>query len=331
VGNSAEGDGGVIYGNSSVPVLTNCILTGNSAGKYGGAIRLFYDKPDPVILTNCLLTENSAGQRGGAYSSDGYSWGLSTIFTNCTFSRNSADIGGAVCGDGADDLTFENCILSGDLAPNGSEIALFEDSFASVSYSAVRGGTGAIYQEGGSRLYEGAGNIGVDPQFVVGPLGPYYLSQASSGQGSDSPCVDAGSDTATSFGLDSATTRTDQAGDTGIADMGYHYQIAGATQLTRIGLVSPSNESMLYSAPTFVWTANGGGRNSFAVDLALSLSGPFRSTPVIPGENSWTMPTAIWNKIPSRSFVYWRVRGADQDVMPLNIIYSKEIWWFYKP
>ena len=39
----------------------------------------------------------------------------------------------------------------------------------------------------------------------------------------DSPCVDAGSDTAVNLGVDHHTTRTDKLGDEGIVDMGYHY------------------------------------------------------------------------------------------------------------
>ncbi len=47
--------------------------------------------------------------------------------------------------------------------------------------------------EGG---FPGAGNIDLDPLFVSGPDGDYYLSQIAAGQAVDSPCVDAGSDLA---------------------------------------------------------------------------------------------------------------------------------------
>jgi hypothetical protein len=65
-----------------------------------------------------------------------------------------------------------------------------------------------------------------DPLFVSvlsESNGNYYLSQRASGQASDSPCVDAGSDAATKFGLQDKTTRTDKEGDAGIVDIGYHY------------------------------------------------------------------------------------------------------------
>lgn len=70
-----------------------------------------------------------------------------------------------------------------------------------------------------------ANSIIADPCFVHGPRGNYYLSQIASGQAFDSPCVDAGSNTATNLGMDVFTTRTDSIGDTGIVDMGYHYAL----------------------------------------------------------------------------------------------------------
>jgi hypothetical protein len=66
-------------------------------------------------------------------------------------------------------------------------------------------------------------NISADPCFVIGPLGDYYLSQIAAGQAFDSPCVDAGSDTAVSLCMNGCTTRTDGVSDLGIVDMGYHY------------------------------------------------------------------------------------------------------------
>jgi hypothetical protein len=68
-----------------------------------------------------------------------------------------------------------------------------------------------------------------DPMFV--PVaqerkGNFCLSQRASGQDSESPCVDAGSSAAANLGLQRSTTRTDNAGDTGMVDIGYHYVIS---------------------------------------------------------------------------------------------------------
>ena len=122
--------------------------------------------------------------------------------------------------------TIMNSIFRGNAAGEGNQIAVRAmgmPSTASVSYSDVEGGESGVYVMEGCTFDWGDGNIDSDPLFVSGPDGDYYLSQIASGQGADSPCVDSGSDTAAGLGLDSMTTRTDQAVDAGTVDMGYHY------------------------------------------------------------------------------------------------------------
>jgi hypothetical protein len=104
-----------------------------------------------------------------------------------------------------------------------------------------------------------------------------------------------------------------------------------------IYLQSPENFSAFYSPPTFTWTAMGGGNNRFAVDLTLD-EGYFNwywSTYEDAGQpvqgGSWTMPQQVWNAVPSAGWVWWRVRGADIDQDPLDIVTSEEVRWFYKP
>ena len=77
--------------------------------------------------------------------------------------------------------------------------------------------------QGGENYIDGPGNINMDPMFVSGYLGDYYLSQISAGQEIDSPCIDAGSDASVNLGYNNKTTRTNGSFDTGIVDMGYHY------------------------------------------------------------------------------------------------------------
>jgi len=69
-------------------------------------------------------------------------------------------------------------------------------------------------------------NISKDPNFISG----YLLSQIAAGQEVNSPCVDAGSDLASAFGLDTYTTRTDSISDDANVDMGYHYNLFTPTQ-----------------------------------------------------------------------------------------------------
>ena len=69
-------------------------------------------------------------------------------------------------------------------------------------------------------------DLSKDPLFISLPSeknGNYHLSQQAAWQPTDSPCVDAGSDTAAKLGLKNKTTRIDKRGDTGTVDIGYHY------------------------------------------------------------------------------------------------------------
>ncbi|MDW8269039.1 MAG: hypothetical protein RMN24_07735, partial [Anaerolineae bacterium] len=61
-----------------------------------------------------------------------------------------------------------------------------------------------------------------DPLFITGPDGYYYLRQMPPEHWGNSPCVDAGSDTAARLGLAHRSTRTDGMPDTGRVDLGYH-------------------------------------------------------------------------------------------------------------
>jgi hypothetical protein len=152
---------------------------------------------------------------------DAYGGGLyrgsnsETKIENCTITANAVVtiyIGGSTYGAGIYcDINGEgpitNCILWSNI---GAQMWL-EPGNAPVSYSDVQGG------------WPGPGNIDADPRFVSGPDGDYYLSQIAAGQAVDSPCLDAGSELAANLGMDIYTTRTDEVGDTGIVDMGYHY------------------------------------------------------------------------------------------------------------
>jgi parallel beta-helix repeat protein len=96
-------------------------------------------------------------------------------------------------------------------------------------------GNGTNYEDC-SDLTGSNGNISADPLYVGG----YYLSQTVSGQGSDSPSVDAGFDTAENNNLNTRTTRTDVAVDSGTVDMGYHYPVGSASSSPTVLGVSAS-------------------------------------------------------------------------------------------
>jgi PKD repeat protein len=143
-GNSAASDGGGAYGGT----LYNCILSGNSAASDGGGA---YDG----ILFTCALTGNSAGSGGGFYGGTLYA-----SLHNCTATGNSADDGGGVYGG-----TLYNCIVYYNFAvDNPNYIG------CTFNYSCT------------TPLPDGPGNIDSEPLLVT-----------SSHLSAQSPCIGQGS------------------------------------------------------------------------------------------------------------------------------------------
>lgn len=108
----------------------------------------------------------------------------------------------------------------------------------------------------------------------------------------------------------------------------------GTGALTKIHLIDPGDAFVTNSPPTFTWTQDGGTNNAFAVDVALSPTGPWYSSYAnlhqVIRENSWAMPSTSWSKISTGKLIYWRVRGVDLDQEPRTVVYSDEVWSFYK-
>ncbi len=201
-GNGAFIGGGGICNFNSSPTITNCAFIGNS-DSFGGGMDNGDSSPE---ITNCAFISNWAAEGAGMSN-----YNSSPIITNCTFNGNSAPGpgGGMINNEGSSPM-ITNCIMWDD---DPDEIYNDFSSIAIVTFS-------DIDQSG----YAGSnGNIREDPLFVAGLRGDYYLSQPP-GQVSTSPCVDAGNDTAANLGMDDKTTSTNGDLDTGIVDMGYHYQ-----------------------------------------------------------------------------------------------------------
>lgn len=159
-------------------------------------------------MFNNLVAENRTATAGGIYLQNS----PGTEIINCTVTANAGSL--AVGGIVAYNFTYagiRNTIVYGNDSPMYPNMfASYDDSFA-VSYSDIEGG------------WEGVGNLDQSPLFAIGPFGDYYLSQTASGQMAQSPVVDAGDSLATQYRLDTLTTRTDQVGDDGFVDLGFHY------------------------------------------------------------------------------------------------------------
>ena len=198
--NSSSGDAGGV--NYCLGIIMDTVIMGNHAEGYGGA---FYGDGAHTqsLLNNCLIVGNSA-RNGGAFAE----WVGHVV--NCTIVGNLAEerAGGLYHCEGA---MITDCIVWANQSADKEQIYNYF-WYVEPTYSCIQD-----WDEGGE------GNISDDPLFVAGPPGDYYLSSKSAGQDGDSPCIDAGSDSAWRLGLWDRTTRTDAAADEAAVDMGYHY------------------------------------------------------------------------------------------------------------
>jgi hypothetical protein len=188
--NSAGRDGGGLFAFEAFPGISACTFTGNSADN-GGAI---CDHGGPLILTNCMLSGNTATTDGGAV------YLLNCDFTRvgyCTLSGNYAASGGGVYKT-VGDVRLVNCVLWGNVDGTGTgEAAQISGDASGVIYSCIQDDdpNDASIPFGG----EGNGNIDDNPIFVRDPndgndgwgvggnddFGDLHLQ-------SGSPCINAG-------------------------------------------------------------------------------------------------------------------------------------------
>jgi hypothetical protein len=251
------GQGGGIFGESMNANIIDCRFVDNITDASGAGI--YFHGPvsggdNTANVTNCLMTGNTAGRDGGGISAN---WNISVDIANCTLHSNNAtgDFGdpnghtglggGLYCAYGAVTNIIDSILWRND-ADLGPEIAVdtgFEldphCGSVSVSYSDVRGSSAGVYiGEGGNcgaNLTWGVGNIGADPKFVSEIISDYRLYQIMAGQTVTSPCVETGSTSAVNAGLALYTTRTDNVPDRGMVDMGYHYFVEQPCRFVDIG------------------------------------------------------------------------------------------------
>jgi hypothetical protein len=190
IGNSATlAGGGIGESVGNVTTLLDCTFNGNIA-PYGGAALLGSGNNSSATLSNCTFSENASDPTtvGGnsGYGGALYAGSAVVNLVNCTFSGNTAKIGGAAVYNGSAALTMANCILWGDTSPNGSEFYNSANRTPAVTYNDIQGG------------YAGAGNINANPLFLLNP------SPGNSGDlhiPAYSPAVDAGNNAAVPAGI----------------------------------------------------------------------------------------------------------------------------------
>lgn len=186
--NTAGSNGGGILAYQSGFISTNCFFAGNSAENGGG---VFNHNNNTCVIAGCVLSANTASHRGGGLCN----WDCSapTYSVNCTYAGNTAAIYGGAIYDTNSVPTLVNSILWDNEAILGRQVASFNGTSRTISYSDVDTAQSGIYTEGSTINWTGD-NIESDPLFTH-PAGndgipgtsddDLYLSEHS-------PCIEVG-------------------------------------------------------------------------------------------------------------------------------------------
>jgi len=169
--------GGMANQNSSSPIVTNCIFSGNSTTDHSpsssGGGGMFNGGSSSATITNSIFFQNATLYGSGLRFDSS-----SATINNCSFSENNGTTTIYIVDNSA--VTITNSIMWGDIIQASfSELdGTMGGGSYSVSYSDIWGG------------YAGTRNINKDPKFVDQANGDLHLQQ-------DSPCIDAGDNDAT--------------------------------------------------------------------------------------------------------------------------------------
>ena len=243
-----------------------------------------------IMLLNNLLAQNtgwalmSAGDYAAVHGS------YNTLVDN--------PVGGIRTIDGSDIITLWDCILW-----NGSN-----DVYGLGTHSLAN----CDIQDGD---FEGQnGNFSADPLYVAIPGSlPYYLSQTfiPGGQMVDSPCFNRGGQFAVSVGLQSRTTRTDEAGDTGVADLGYHFVAGGPFAAPTVARgPTPANQATgIFEPVDASWFSTDPDGLPAMWDVWLGTTNP----PQTKVASNLTTPATTFTSLAPLTTYYWRVFTRDQD------------------
>ena len=197
-GHAGNAGGGIDNENNDTLMITNCTVSGNTAGLGGGMFN-----GGPLTIGSITVSGNSAANGGGIYNSGG---GTATI-TDSTFSGNTASSGGGVFNIGT--FTITNSTLSNNSASLGGGV--FNNETLQIGDTILNmGASGAnisdfgtvtslgynLSSDNGGGVLTGPGDqIDTDP--LLGPLqnngGPTFTHALSPG----SPAINTGDPTFT--------------------------------------------------------------------------------------------------------------------------------------
>jgi hypothetical protein len=298
-----NGHQGFAADGNSTAIIENCAVTDN--GHDGVAI---WQNGNSMSVMGCYIARN--GQRGIHLQ-------RAAVITNNLIDSNN-EVGIECWGGNYDVSIINNTIVNnkgmgginygnitgGNVVIKNNNIAynnggwnngVYGDNVTGpsrvITHNNSYGHTTANYSNCGTG--EGLNNnISADPQFISGSLGGYYLSQIASGQASNSPAVDAGSDTAANLGLQALTTRTDEGADTETVDMGYHYRISPVA--VTLNLPNGGESLNAGAAYNITWTASGSIIDHikllYSTDGGTSYPNEIISSTADDGIYAWTVP-----------------------------------------
>ena len=204
---NASSYGGGIYCSSSSPTISNNNITGNSAN-YGAGIYCNYNS-SPAISNNNITGNNAnGGYGGGIYCNSNSS---PTISNNTIISNSTINGGGIYCSNSSPTIS-NNTITGNSVFGDGGGIYCTSSS-PNISNNIVSFNLSGIYLDTSSGtpslrnnciynpnaynysgLSAGVGDISVDPKLEAVQYGKVHIQP-------NSPCINAGYDTAVTSGL----------------------------------------------------------------------------------------------------------------------------------
>lgn len=208
--------GGAIYCKNASPTIRNCVITGNSTGIFNGG-GIFISGDSSTVVSDCIITENTAGGGGGVFLENN----VKATIVNCVISKNTAGVGGGFLVSGGTP-TIANCRITdnestGDFFGGGAIFCNFSSPVVrncTLANNKAKDLGGAVFcNRGGSPEFDntiiwgnapdqihveagdpgldycvyqggwdgrGANNINVDPQFVEPENGDYHIGDPES-------------------------------------------------------------------------------------------------------------------------------------------------------
>jgi hypothetical protein len=191
-----------------------------------------------------------------------------------------------------------NCILWGNTATSGPQLALYENSSVAIDYCDLQGGLPGIVVDRSSFVTWGPGNTDADPLFVDAASADYHLQAGS-------PCIDAGDNSAIPQSVVEGIDGNPRIIN-GIVDMGaYEY----GSQLRAINPIPADGATDVTRSPTLSWTAGDGavlhdvyfGTDEEAVRNATLRSPEYKVTKDL-GSESYEPGQLQWD-----TTYYWRI------------------------